>query len=91
MILREDGDDLIGAYSGSLIGYSFKKPSYHNLKKDGADISLHLDKYEKIDRIQDKNVDRPGCIISDFYQTNRMNNYFDKLYRKLEHSLSSKK
>lgn len=91
MILREDGDDLIGAYSGSLIGYSFKKPDFYHLEKDSANISLHLDKYEEVERIKDKQEDRPGCIISEFNQLNRNSIYFDKLNRKLEGSLSGKK
>lgn len=91
MILREDGDDLIGAYSGSLIGYSFRKPNFYDLEKEGANISLHLDKYKEVGRIKDRQEDRPGCIISDFNQLDRKSIHFDKLYRKLEGSFSGKK
>lgn len=91
MILREDGDDLIGAYSGSLIKYSFKKPNLYDLEKDSANISLHLDKYEVVERIKERQEGSPGCIISDFNQLDCKSKHFDKLYRKLEGSLSGKK
>ncbi len=91
LILREDGDDLIGVYSGSLIGYSFKKSNFYNIEKDSANISLHLDKYEEVERIKDRQGNTPGCIISDFSGRNRKSIHFNNLYRKLENSFSNKK
>lgn len=88
MILKEEHDDLVSAFHGSLIGYNFMKPFTHRLHSYGSDVSLYLDKHSTGGAINEKTASAPGCVLSHFDNSNEDSIYFKKVLKRLRSSIS---
>lgn len=88
LILKEDHDDLVSAFHGSLIEYNFKKPFTHRLHSYGSDLSLYLDNLDTGGAIKERTASSPGCVLSNFDTSNKDSKYFTKVLKRLRSSIS---